>query len=52
MDEKDHQEMKELHAKMEVLEQKVVKRDARIRMLIGELIKKNAEVDYPVAVDA
>ena len=42
--------MKELHERIAVLERAVVVRDATIRALTGELIKKSVEVDYPVSV--
>ena len=49
MDEKDHQEMKELHERIAARDRTIAERDNQIRALIGELIKKRTEVDYPVA---
>ena len=42
--------VKELHERIADLRKKLVERDASIRALTGELIKKRAEVDYPVGV--
>ena len=42
--------VKELHEQIADLHKKVAERDATIRALTGELIKKNTEIDYPVAV--
>ncbi len=50
MNELDERHVKELHSKIAVLEQRVAERDETIQALTGELIKKNVEVDYPVAM--
>ena len=42
--------VKELHEQIADLRKKLVERDASIRALTGELIKKRTEVDYPVGV--
>ncbi len=42
--------VKELHERVADLRKKLVERDASIRALTGELIKKRTEVDYPVDV--
>jgi len=42
--------VKELHEQVADLLKKIAERDETIQALTGELIKKNTEVDYPVAV--
>lgn len=49
MDEHDEKHVKDLHAQIAALKQQVAERNEKIQALIGELIKKNMEVDFPVA---